>query len=298
MNIRHLRIFIMVADCGKMSVAAEKLFITQPSVSQAIREIEDFYGIKLFERLSKKLYITESGALLLKYARHIVQSFDEMEMELKNTGQSISLRVGATITVGTCMLNKIIDDFEKSNKDIATKITINNTNVIERMILNSELDIGIVEGVIENKDIIKVPIYKDKLVIVVGKKHRFYNRKEINIEDLQGEDMIVREAGSGSRDTFQKILKERNIDITMKWISTNTEAIKNGVIGGHGISVLPMMIAEKEIEGGMLHTVGLKDIEIFRDICVVYHKNKFMSDHFKKFRKSIYSSYNVQTFSE
>ena len=96
-----------------------------------------FYGIKLFERLSKKLYITESGALLLKYARHIVQSFDEMEMELKNTGQSIRLRVGATITVGTCMLNKIIDDFEKSNKDIGTKITINNTNVIEKMLLNS-----------------------------------------------------------------------------------------------------------------------------------------------------------------
>ena len=93
MNIRHLKIFITVADCGKMSEAAEKLFISQPSVSQAIKEIEDYYGVKLFERLSKKLYITDSGKLLLRYARHIVGSFNEMESALKNSGENICLHI-------------------------------------------------------------------------------------------------------------------------------------------------------------------------------------------------------------
>ena len=84
MTIRHLRIFVAVVKEGKMGIAAKSLFISQPSVSQAIKEIEDYYGIKLFERLSKKLYITENGQLLFQYAQHILQSFDEMEVNLNH----------------------------------------------------------------------------------------------------------------------------------------------------------------------------------------------------------------------
>lgn len=287
MNIRHLRIFITVADCGKMSTAAEKLFISQPSVSQAIKEIEDYYSIKLFERLSKKLYITENGELLLKYARHIVKSFDEMEANLKNVGESISLRIGATITVGTCMLNKIISRYEKENKNITTKVVVNNTNVIEKMILNSELDIGIVEGRIDNNDIIKIPIYNDKLVLVSGKNHDFYYKKEISIKELVGQNIISREEGSGARDSFHRILDEYNIDVNLKWSSTNTEAIKNAVIAGQGLAVLSTLIIENEVKNGILRIIPIKEIDISREIFVAYHKNKFISSYLNKFIKNI-----------
>ena len=281
MNIRHLRIFIMVADCGKMSIAAEKLFITQPSVSQAIKEIEDYYGVKLFERLTKKLYITESGELLLKYARHIIQSFDEMEMSLKNKGQNPYLRIGATITVGYCLLNNIINKVENENKNISTKITINNTDVIEKMLLNSELDLGIVEGVITNNELITKPIYTDKLVVVVGKNHKFYDKDEISINDLMGEDIISREEGSGSRKIFDNILKNNNIQVNIKWSSTDTETIKNAVIDGRGLTVLSTLLVEKELKDGTLHKVSLKEVNMFREIFVVYHKNKFISEYLK-----------------
>lgn len=287
MSIRHLRIFIMVADCGKMSIAAKKLFITQPSVSQAIKEIEEYYGVKLFERLSKKLYITEDGEYLLKYARHIVQSFEEMEMGLKNKGQKMCLRIGATITVGSYMLNDIINKIEKNNKDISTKITINNTEFIQNMILNSELDVAIVEGVVTNKDLIKKTIFRDKLTLVVGKNHKFHNRKEISINDLMGEDIISREEGSGSKKIFENILKENNIDVNIKMSSTDTEAIKNAVIQGMGLAVLSSMSVEKEIKEGTLQKISLKEIDMFREISVVYHKNKFMSEYLKCFLKSI-----------
>lgn len=283
MNIRHLKIFITVADCGKMSAASERLFISQPSVSQAIREIEDYYGIKLFERLSKKLYITKSGEMLLKYARHIVESFDEMEMELKNTGQNICLRVGATVTVGTCILNPIIKKFEKNESNISSKIVINNTNVIENMILKSELDVGIVEGVITNKDIVKIPIYRDKLVIISGKQHKFYKANSIKLQDLQGEDMIMREVGSGSRELFYSVINREKIDINEKWNSTNTDSIKNAVIEGQGLGVLSTLIIKDEIKNGKLHMIEVEDADISRDICVIYHKNKFISDYLKNF---------------
>ena len=287
MNIRHLKIFITVADCGKMSVAAEKLYISQPSVSQAIKEIEDYYGIKLFERLSKKLYITENGRLLLKYARHIVQSFDEMEAHLKNTGENISLRIGATVTVGTKLLSDIISRFEKNYKDVDTKITINNTNVIENLILNSDLDIGIVEGYVDNKDIIKKPIYKDNMVLVAGRNHKFYNRGAITIEELNGEDMIFREPESGSRQIFDNVLHDNNIEVNVKWNSTNTESIKEGIINGHGVGVLSTLMIQEEVKNGTLHIIDIDKVNISRDICVIYHKNKFISDHLKSFMDSI-----------
>lgn len=285
MNLRHLKIFIMVADCKNMSLAAERLFISQPSVSQTIKELENYYGIKAFERLSKKLYITESGELLLKYARHLVQSFEEVETEMKNKGQNISLRIGSTITVGTCMLNDIIEKLEDENKDILPRIIINNSNVIEKMILNSELDIGIVEGNINNKDIVKIPVYKDELAFIVGKRHELYKIKEIEISQLNGQDMIFREDGSGVRETIDKLLKENNIEVNPKWISSDTEAIKRATICGQGISVLSTMLIGEELKNGTLHKVKIKGIEIPRDICAIYHKDKFMSEHLKSFIK-------------
>ncbi|MGL5348197.1 MAG: LysR family transcriptional regulator [Peptostreptococcaceae bacterium] len=283
MSIRHLRIFIMVADYGKMSLAAEKLFITQPSVSQAIKEIEEYYGVKLFERLSKKLFITESGEMLLKYARHIVQSFDEMEMGLKNKGQKVCLRIGATITVGSCMINDIINKIEKENDEISTKITINNTEVIQRMLLNSELDVAIIEGIVTNKDLVKRCVHTDKLIVVVGNNHKFYNRDKISIQELSGEDVIAREEGSGGRQIFENILKDNNIDINIKYSSTDTEAIKNAVINGRGLAVLSSMIVQKEIKEGTLHKISLKEVNMFREISVVYHKNKFISEYLQTF---------------
>ncbi|MGL5312370.1 MAG: LysR family transcriptional regulator [Peptostreptococcaceae bacterium] len=283
MSIRHLKIFIMVAEYKKMSVAAEKLFITQPSVSQAIKEIEDYYGVKLFERLSKKLYITESGEYLLKYARHIVHSFDEMEMGLKNKGQNPCIRIGATITVGNCMLDNIIKKVEIENRDISTKVTINNTEVIQGMLLNSELDVAIIEGIVNNKDLVTRPIYTDKLIVVVGKGHKFYNRGEISINELAGEDIISREEGSGGKKIFDSILKNNNIEVNVIWNSTDTQAIKNAVIDGRGLAVLSSLIVEKEIKEGTLQKVSLKEVNMFREISVVHHKNKFISEYLKCF---------------
>ncbi|MFR1837403.1 MAG: LysR family transcriptional regulator, partial [Turicibacter sanguinis] len=216
MSIRHLRIFIMVASLKNMSAAAEKLFITQPSVSQAIKEIEHYYGVKLFERLSKKLYLTESGEYLLRYATHIVQSFDEMETMMKNKSDNIALRIGASITVGSCLLNHILDDLEEENNKITTQIYVRNTKEIEKMLLDSELDVALVEGTVTSKDLISKPVYQDKLIMVVGKGHKFYNRDEISIEELQGEAIISREEGSGSKPIFDNILKSNQIEVDIK----------------------------------------------------------------------------------
>ncbi|MCU7197153.1 LysR family transcriptional regulator [Turicibacter sanguinis] len=283
MSIRHLRIFIMVASLKNMSAAAEKLFITQPSVSQAIKEIEHYYGVKLFERLSKKLYLTESGEYLFRYATHIVQSFDEMETMMKNKSDNIALRIGASITVGSCLLNHILDDLEEENNKITTQIYVRNTKEIEKMLLDSELDVALVEGTVTSKDLISKPVYQDKLIMVVGKGHKFYNRDEISIEELQGEAIISREEGSGSKTIFDNILKSNQIEVDIKWSSTDTGAIKDAVLESRGLAVLSRLMVERELKKGTLHEVSLKEVSMFREIFVVYHKNKFMSKSLKCF---------------
>lgn len=277
MTIRHLKIFIAVAESGKMSSAAKKLYITQPTVSQVIAEIEENYGARLFERLSKKLYITDAGKQLLGYARHIVALFDEMERNLKNSADHVLLRIGATITVGTCVMTDIITSYERENPYVQTRIFVANTQIIEQMLCNSELDIALVEGNIKNEELLVRPVIEDELVLVCGCNHPFFSREDIFAEELNGECFLLREEGSGTREKFDDYVREHNIKIIPKCTSHCSGAILNGVVANHGLTVISrMLVTEKEKEG-KLRIIPIRDAKFARTFNVVYHKNKFFS---------------------
>lgn len=286
MTIRHLKVFIAVCECGKMSLAAKKLYISQPSVSQAISEIEHHYGIKLFERLSKKLFITEAGEKLLSYARHIVTLFDEMEDSISAKSNNFSLKIGATITVGTCVINSILNPFERNCPEVKTQVIIENTAIIEGMLLKNQLDIGVVEGEIKSSDIVKFPIIPDELILVCPPSHQLSNLESINIEQLQDLDFVLREKGSGTRELFEKALENSKITINEKWTCNNSEAIKNAVINNQGLTVISKMLVEKELQCKKLHHILINDVKLSRNFNLVYHKNKYLSDHLKSFISS------------
>ena len=292
MTIRHLKIFITVARCGKMRRAAELLYISQPSVSQAIRELEEYYNVKLFERISQKLHITEEGTLLLSHAQHIVDSFENMELDMKNIGKSTKIRVGGSVSVGTYLMNDIIERLESNIPNIDTFVTINNTFEIENMICRSELDVAIVEGIIKNPNIIKIPFCEDELVMVVGKTHPFYSKNQLSISDLEGQSLLSREPGSSDRNQFEQFLAEHNINVIKKWTCTNTEAIKNAVITGKGIAILSKMLIKDECEKGKLKILNFKDVSIKRQIKLIYHKNKYISKPIEELI-NICSSFNI-----
>ncbi len=121
MTIRHLKIFMAVADYGGMSKAAKMLHISQPSISQAVSELEKHYGVKLFERLSQKIYLTKEGELMLSFSRHILDSFDHMEAAMNRAVETTSLRIGCSVSVGTCLINDILD----ISKIASGKMTLN-----------------------------------------------------------------------------------------------------------------------------------------------------------------------------
>ncbi len=151
MTLRHLQIFTTVADTGGMSKAARILHISQPSISQSVSELERHYGVKLFERLSQKLYLTKEGELMLSFSRHILDSFTQMETAMNQAAEQKELRIGCSVSVGTCLINPILDEAEKELPHCRFHVTVTNSSEIEQAVLNNKVDLAIVEGTIQNE---------------------------------------------------------------------------------------------------------------------------------------------------
>ncbi|MEW9080207.1 LysR family transcriptional regulator [Terrisporobacter glycolicus] len=283
MTIRHLRIFITIVECKTMRKAAEKLYISQPAVSQAISELEKYYDIKLFERLSQRLYITEAGETLLSYARHIVSSFEDMESAMFDASSKMTIKIGGSVSIGTTMLIDIVEQLEDEIPGIDVRVTVDNTSTIENKVCLSELDLAIVEGCLQSDEIIQIPVHNDELVMVVGKDHSFWDRQCISISELHNQDVISREEGSANRNQFEQLLIENKIKINKKWSCTNTEAIKNLVKDGKGIAIISKLLIKKEIEEKKLRIVNVDNIKVYRESKLIYHKNKYISPQMKKF---------------
>lgn len=283
MTIRHLKIFIEVARCGTMRQAARNLYISQPSVSQAIKELEEYYNTTLFDRLSNKIYITENGRLLLSYATQIYDLYNNLDSAMKNVILFPKLRVGGSVTVGTVTLVDIIKKIQQINPDIDIRVTIDNTTSIENKILDSELDIAVVEGSVTNEDIISKTICQDEILMAVGKSHPFYKINNVTLEMLEGQSLISREQGSADRNQFEQLLHEHNIHMQKKWSCTNTEAIKNAVINGLGIAIISRRLISDELDSGEIKAISIDKVNVTREFRLIYHKNKLISPPMKLF---------------
>lgn len=283
MTIRHLKVFIAVADSGSMTKAAESLYISQPSVSQTISELEEHYQIKLFERLSRKLYLTDAGKQLLSYARHIVSLFEQMEQKLRQAQETRTLKIGASITVGTCIFSELAGKFLKNYPKLNIESVVDNTTVIEDLVLKSELDFGLVEGIIHSQDLIAKPFLDDELILVCGREHPFRRKQRVTIPELAEADLIVRESGSGTRELFENTMLSRGRTLKIKWVCNNSEAIKNAVASNMGVSVISKMAVEKELKSEKLFQVAVDNLELKRKFNIIYHKNKYRTDAMEDF---------------
>lgn len=285
MTLRHLRIFIEVCDSGGMTAAAEKLYMTQPSVSQAIAELEGHYNVKLFERLGRKLYITAAGSRLLSYARHIISLYERAEREIRMISENGILRVGASVTVGTCILSDVVKAFLNRCLNVEVTTTVDNTKVIEEMILSDKIDIGLVEGSIHSPDIIEEPFYDDELVLICHSKHPWAVKGRIDAEELRGCPFIIREKGSGTRELFEAEMAIAGLKWTTAGVYNNTEAIKNAVAAEMGFAVVSRLTVEKEVKTGDVKIVEIKGLRFMRKFHLVYHKNKFLSNAMLNFKE-------------
>ncbi len=276
-TIRHLRIFIAVAEAGKMSLAAKSLYIAQPTVSQAVAEIEAEYSVRLFDRLSKKLRITQQGRQLLAYARRIVSLFDEMERDMRDASSPSLLRVGATVTVGAGLLPQLAARHESSQPQAQIQAYVDNTQVIEQMLLRGELDLALVEGSISSPELLTEPVAEDELTLACGLDHPLAGQSCVRPEQLEGQAFILREQGSGVRARFEQYLEDRRIQIRPKWVCHSADAILSAAAAGQGLAVVSKLLAEPWFRQGLLRQLPLADACLTRQFCLVWHKDKYLS---------------------
>ena len=285
MTIRHLKIFTTVADLGGMSKAAKELHITQPSISQAIAELEKYYGVKLFERLSQKIYLTKEGELMLSFSRHILDSFEQMEAAMNQAVEKSSLRIGCSVSVGTCLIEEILDEAKELIPQCQISVIVTNSSEIEQLILTNEVDVGIVEGILKNKDLVITPVCEDELVLVCNMNHPLAKETMVTLDMLQGQDYASRESGSAERNQYEKLFEDAGLQLNRVFCSTNTEAIKNAVIHGRGIAVFSRRMVKQEVEHGEMVVIPVRDITVKRNIDFVMHKNKYMSNEIQMMQK-------------
>ncbi|WP_066873954.1 LysR family transcriptional regulator [Clostridium mediterraneense] len=284
MNFRKLKIFYETASSLNMTEAGKKLYISQPSVSQAIRELENELEVKLFDRIGKKLYLTNEGEIYLKFVSRILNLNEEVKIMLDDLKNNVTgkIKIGASTTIGTYILPNVIKSFLEKNKDVEISIVIENTEDIEKLILDNDVDIAFVEGDVNSKDIVKEELWKDKLV--------FVKAKDIDIEYKEKIPLIMRERGSGTRDIIETNLKNSNVDYSICMELGSTELILKVVEVGLGIACVPYRCVEKEIKEGILEEVFIDGVkEIKRDFRFIYHEDKFLSNTMKAFLEELKS---------
>lgn len=279
MTLRHLKIFIAVCETGTITAAGEKLFIAQPSISLAVSELETHYGIKLFDRISRKLYITEVGKQFLQYATHIVSLFDEMEKGIKNWDSLGKLRIGSSITIGNHLIPVLVKEMKNHYPLLDIEVVIDNSQKIESYILENTIDIGLIEGNTHSSFIHTEPFKKDELCFICALSHEFANRDDVHIYELNNRDFLLREKGSAGREIFDLFIESNNISINECWQSTSTQALINAVSNNIGISLLPYLLVKDNIKRKEISSFKVENLSLHRDFSLIYHKNKFLTEN-------------------
>ena len=283
MTIRNLEIFTKVAELGSMSAAAKSLFITQPSVSLAISEIEKEYNVKLFDRVGNRLCLTPTGQQLITYSTSIIHQYKEMEFFLKDESHNAGIRVGATATVGHYIIAPVIEQLKREMPGIQCEVTVASTGIIEDGLLKSELDIGFVEGDITEQTLVVKPVMEDELAVICSNRHRFYGQKSIQLQELEGESFILRETGSGTRAKVESILRENHISFQPQWNCYSFESIKEAIMHNLGITIMSPRVVRRELQSGDLWASTIEDANFKRTFDLVCRQHKHFSGALSRF---------------
>ena len=276
MTLRHLMIFREVCRVQSITLGAEQLNMTQPSVSLAIREMESFYGVRLFERMNRRIYITEAGRTLLQYADTILSQYEESVQVLQEGRHTGSCRFGVHVTFGETVLPNILRSLNERLPQVTVRAFVTNTRENEEMLLRNELDFAVVDNVLHLDSLISTPLYKEPMLVVCKPDYR--PGKEITLEELAKEKLLLREHGSGTRDSINEVFRAAGLSAGAYLDSSSTYALLSCAESGLGITILPSSLTEDALREGKLKVLSVEGGSFFRRYYLAHHKSKYLTD--------------------
>jgi DNA-binding transcriptional LysR family regulator len=275
-SLRQLEVFAAIGQHGTVSEAARRLNMSQSAASTSLAELEHQFDRRLFDRHGKRLRLNETGRLLLPKARELLDRASEVETILGGTGFG-TLRLGATLTIGNYLGTLLIGEFMRRHAGSRVTLEVNNTTRIAERVANFELDLALIEGECSNPELEMTDWVDDELVVFCAPGHVLAQgraRKAISIERALQQWWIVREPGSGTRQTLDHALRRWRSRLQIRLELEHTEAIKRAVEAGLGIGCVSRLALTDAFRRGSLVEVRVRELDLRRKFHFLLHRQK------------------------
>lgn len=282
MELRKLEVFCKVVELKSFTNAAEAVLLSQPTVSEHIRSLEEELGQKLIDRLGRKAEPTPVGRILYKYAVRMLRLHQEAVESVEKYGGRIvgRIMIGSGTIPGTYILPRLIGLFRRQHSSIKATLHIAGSQFIATEVLSGTLDLGVVGARWSEKGLEWREIFSDQLALVVSTDHPWANRNRVSLHELREEPFILRENGSGTRRVIDGILENNGVNpSTLREVAEigSTAAIKEAVRTGIGISILSVRSVEQDVRHGILSTIPIEGVQLERSFYLIRRKNRELS---------------------
>lgn len=254
------------------------MFMTQPAVTVAIQEIERYYGVLLFDRIGRRLYLTEAGKEFREYAVRIQSMLEDMEAGLKSWNRAGKIRVGASITIGSWLMPSYVEKFSRENPQVDVRVWIAPSYELEKKILDNELDLALVETSVHDSHIVAEAFMEDSLTVITPARLPYHMDQIFKKAQFASERFLLREKGSGARELFDQVMEGQGLCVEPVWEGISSTALINGVSKGLGISVLPERMVAEARERGEVYGAQVEGMEFRRNFYIIYHKDKRLTN--------------------
>lgn len=271
MHYDALKTFVTLAEVKNFTKTAELLLMSQPSVSLHIKNLEKEFQTKLFQRSPKYLKITPSGEILYDRAKQMITIYEQTRQEILDQRHSIKgdLKIAASFTIGEYVLPSLLLDLQNEYPELNLHVTIANTEEVVQSTRSHHVDIGLIEGQTNEKELIVTPFLEDELFIVTSTQHPLAQKEEATIADLQDQAWIMRENGSGTREYFNHVVRSNGLKVKSLLTISGNQGIKETLINGLGMSILSGSVVARDVKQNNLSIIKVKNHEFKRTLSYV-----------------------------
>lgn len=282
-TLRQIAVFVAVARQQSVSRAAVALSLSQSATSTALGEFERCYATQLFDRVGKTLRLNELGQSLLPQAVELIERAQAIETALEGRAGFGHLRIGATLTIGNYLATLIVADFLQRHPESSASLQVHNTATIIDQVAGYDLDLGLIEGHCHHPELVVEPWIEDELVVFCAPSHPLAAKGAATLAELSAEYWIVREPGSGTRQTLDRALGQHQSALKVRLELEHTEAIKRAVEFGLGIGCISRLALREAFRRGSLVAIATPQLDLLRQFQFLWHQRKFQTAGMREF---------------
>ncbi|MDN4074845.1 LysR family transcriptional regulator [Fictibacillus terranigra] len=272
MHYDALKTFVTLAEVKNFTKTAEILLMSQPSVSLHVKNLEKEFQTTLFLRSPKLLQITPTGEILYDRAKRMITIYEQTRQDILEHHNSIKgvLKIGASFTIGEYILPALLIDLQKEYPELELQVLIGNTDEIVKSVRMYQVDIGLIEGQTNEKELSVHAFMEDELFIVSSNHHELAHKQEVTVSDLQSQPWVTREVGSGTREYLNHVIRSNGLKVKSLLTISSNQGIKETIIKGEGLSLLSRSVIERDVQHNNLTMIKLKNKSFNRTLSYIY----------------------------